>query len=194
MKLIQLTMLLTVVFTLNGCGFRDEPDIEIKKAVLYGPDGELEFKHDEKNSYLFNVNDSRYSISIYLFPIDGVNYLKISSISEKSIYDVKIEFDTGNLYSQLNNEGKINLAIKNFHYSDFKITAPSTMDYYSSDGDGLHVTRQRQKITSEHRKKTKKQTYRYHIPFTLDNKNYAINVIFKLKLKSTPFIGVPGMP
>jgi len=194
MKLIQLTTLLIVLFTLHGCGFRDEPDIEIKKAVLYSPDGESEFNHTETYSSLFHVNDSRYRISISLFPIDKVNYFKIRSIAKKSIYDVVIKFDTKNLYYQLNDGKKIKLDIEKYNYSDFKITAPETMDYYSSDGDGLHVTQQRQKITREHRKKVKKQTYRYYIPFTLDDKDYAIDVTFKLKLKSTPFIGVPGMP
>ncbi len=194
MKLIQLATLLIVLFSLHGCGFRDEGDVEIKKAVLYSPDEEFEFKRDEKYSDLFHVYDSRYRISISLFPINKINYLEIRSIAEKSIYDVEIKFDTKNLYYQLNDGKKIKLDIEKHNYSDFKITAPSTMDYYSSDGDGLHVTRQRQKITREHRKKAKKQTYRYYIPFTLDNKDYTIDVTFKLKLKSTPFIGVPGMP
>ncbi len=183
-------MLLTVVFTLNGCGFRDEPDVEIKKAVLYGPDGEFEFRKYKKNPFLFVTNDGeKYTIGMSIFPLDGTTNIEF-------YYKKHIALKEGKAYYQLNGGDKTKLVIqrKGALVNEFNIISPETMDYYSSDGDGLHVTRQRQKITRKHRKKAKKQTYRYYIPFTLDDKDYAIDVTFKLKLKSTPFIGVPGMP
>ncbi len=188
MKLIQLATLLIVLFSLHGCGFRDEGDVEIKKAVLYGPDGGFEFKQSKRSPSLFIASDDNHMATISLFPLDGKTIVRFQT--KKNV------IKPGDAFYQLNKIKKNSLIIKRSKYSlrSFDIISPKTMDYYSSDGDGLHVTRQRQKITREHRKKVKQQTYRYYMPFTIGNKDYAIDVTFKLKLKSTPFIGVPGMP
>ena len=67
------------------------------------------------------------------------------------------------------------------------------MDYYA-DTYGLYVTKKRQKITREHKSKVNNETYRYYIPFVIDDKNYVIDVTFKLDIDSTLRFGAPGMP
>ena len=66
------------------------------------------------------------------------------------------------------------------------------MDYYT-DAGGLHVTKKRVRITREHKSKVNNETYRYYIPFVIDNKNYVIDITFKLDIDSTLRFGAPGM-
>lgn len=188
MKLLQLTFLLITLFTLQGCGFKDVPDVDIEEAILYSPEGEFEFKRDKNNSFLFVAHDNTNTVRLSLFPLDGKTILKF--------HTKKVIIKSDEVYYQLNNGKKNKLIIKHNRntHKYFDIISPVTMDYYKKDGDGLHVTRQRKKITSEHKNKVDDETYRYYIPFTIDNKSYAIDVTFQLEIDTTLRFGVPGMP
>jgi hypothetical protein len=194
MKVIQLTILLAVLSTLHGCGFEDAHNVDVDEAVLHTPKGEFEFKRDKKRSSWYVASNSDYRIGITLFPLNNVSRLKIQSIANKSIYDIKINIIYDGAYSQLNGAKKIKLDIKESSHTDYIITPPVTMDYYKSDGDGLHVTKKRQPITKKHKKKANEETYRYYVPFTLDGEEYAIDVTFQLEINTRLRFGVPGMP
>ncbi len=188
MKLIQLVMLMVALLALHGCGFKDVADVDVKEAILYSPEGEFEFKRDKKYPLSFRAHDKKHSVVITLFPSDGDSILRF--------YNKKVIIKSKKAYYQLNNGRKNTLKIKS-NWSDpkaFTIISPPTMSYYQADGDGLHVTRQRKKITHEDKRKVSNETYRYYIPFSIDNKNYAIDVTFKLDIDTTLRFGVPGMP
>jgi hypothetical protein len=187
MKLIRLIMLLAALLALHGCGFKDVPDVDVKKAILFSPEGEFEFKRDEKYPTSFYSSDG--GIKISLFPIDG-------DITFISYYNKRISIKDNKAFYQLNNGTKNRLTIKRRPGSHkfFDIISPETMYYFKSDGDGLHVTRQRKKITREHKSKINNEIYRYYIPFVIDNKDYVIDITFKLDIDTTLRFGAPGMP
>ncbi len=194
MKLIQLIMLMVALLALQACGFKDVPDVDVKEAILYSPEGEFEFKRDNKIPYLYVANNGNYRISTTLFPLKKINYLYIKSIANKSIYDVKITINYDNTYYTFNDEEKIKLNIEKNSQTKYTIISPNTMDYYNLDGDGLHVTRQRLRLTKKDKNKVDDETYRYYIPFTLDGEKYAIDITFQLDIDTTLRFGVPGMP
>ena len=187
MNLIKLLTLLTILLALQSCGFKDVPDVDIEEAVLYSPEGEFEFKRDEKYPTSFRSSDG--AIKISPFPING-------DMTFISYYNKKILIKHDEAYYQLNNGPKNTLTIKRRRGSHkfYDITSPETMYYFKSDGDGLHVTRKRQKITREHKNKMNNETYRYYIPFVFDNKDYAIDITFQLDINTTLRFGAPGMP
>ncbi len=185
MKFTHVTILLTILLALYGCGTKEVPDVDVEEAILYSPKGKFEFKQDKKNSSLFHAD----GISISLFPLDGNTLLRSSYFKTITIQEKKA-------YYLLNNSNKTSLTIKRSQTisNGFNVIAPVTMDYYQKDGNGLHVTRKRQHITSEHKKKVKQEIYRYYTPFTLDNEDYAIDITFQLEINTRLRFGVPGMP
>lgn len=187
MKLTQVTILLTILLTLCGCGFKEVSGVDIDEATLYSPEGEFKFKQNKK-SFIYRAFDGNHSIMISLFPTGGKSSLWF--------YSNNVTIKSSGAYYQLNDGQKTKLIINRSWDSHkfFDIISPETMDYYISDGDGLHVKRNRQRVTSEHINKVKHETYRYYIPFTIDGKDYAIDVTFQLEINSRLRFGVPGMP
>ena len=188
MKFIRLTVLLAALLALHGCAFKDEADVDVKEAILHSPEGDFEFKRDKKNRFSFHAKDPKHTVTISLFPGDGDSSLMF--------YTEKITIRSNEAYYQLNNGEKNKLLITNHWNSHkrFNIIAPASMDYYILDGDGLHVTRKRLRITSEHKKKVKQETYHYYIPFTIHGEDHAINATFQLEINTKLRFGVPGMP
>ena len=188
---MQLIVLLAALFTLHGCGVIESADVDVKKAVLHSPEGVFEFERDKKRPLTFRAKDSPTSVVMSLFPINGKTSLRF--------YNKRVQIKSQKAYSQLNNDERLSLTInlgRTSHQNSikFNVIAPPTMDYYQWDGDGLHVTKQRQPITLKHKWKAFLETYRYYIPFTIDGEDYAIDVTFKLDIDSSLSIGAPGMP
>ena len=188
---IRIIIYIVIALTLSGCLKIYEPDLDFEEAIFHSPKGKFELKPHQRGSILLTGSDGEHPVSISLFPINQTGILRMSSIKNATI---KIE--SSKAYYQLNDGKKINLILKRslYNINNYNIIAPSTMDYYLTDGDGLHVTRKRKKITKNHIKKIKKEFHHYYIPILINDESYAIDVTYRLKVKYSWHLGIPGTP
>ncbi len=120
----RVVIITLAIFTLVGCEMgipAYTPAMDIKKAVLYSPRGEFEFKTVESSAstkrrprWTNTAYDGQYGIIIRFFPTNASSG-SIAFVSETK--DIKVEKKSS--FYQFNNGGKNDLDIKQFDHVDY---------------------------------------------------------------------------
>ena len=175
-----------LVLSLAACvQVTTEAEIDLKKAVLHSPEGELKLDLYYPTGIVY-VYEDKYSFSIGLFQS---SFLSIGAESKDSI---KIDYD--NSYYQVNNGARRKLVIEETARAyEYKYAPPPEMmlnEVHSSGGDLRN--RKGKKLSRAERNAIQKDTYHYYIPLSIDNEDFALDITFKLDLDWGFQIGVPG--
>lgn len=190
--LIRLHVILFVGWSLYGCERVYKTGADVIEAKFHTPKGEFQLKYTTKHAVTnthapaVQGGDGNVSVRLSLFPLYGEFLL--------SVYNTKVKLDNKNLYCQLKGGSKYYFAAQKSG-NQFKIKSPEPMSRYVIAGGGLYISGEgKRNIDSEHIRKLKKEIYQCHMPFTLNNDKYTIDVTYRLAVSTKFKIGIPAYP